>query len=219
TLRILDCKEEGCKAIVKDAPKITDYLCDDCKEHFEKVKNYLTLAGLEYTVNPLIVRGLDYYTKTVFEFVTDALGSQGTVCGGGRYDNLISQLGGQSVAGVGFGMGLERIIMLMEATGAKFLPDQRVALYFATMGEAAYDKAFALAYKLRSNGVRCEIDHVGRGVKSQFKYSDKIGAKFVATIGENELASGEIPVKRMDDGTTQTLSLDDFESQFVNLLG
>lgn len=196
-LRILDCKEEGCKNICKSAPKIIDYLCDDCKAHFENLKKYLTLAGLEFTVNPNIVRGLDYYTRTVFEFVTTDLGSQGTVCGGGRYDNLVSQLGGDSIPCVGFGMGIERILMLMDAKGVN-IPNENVAdLYIASMGESAHERAFAICHELRILGVKCEIDHMQRGIKPQFKYADKIGAKNVITIGESELESGEVTLKNM----------------------
>ncbi len=213
-LRILDCKVDTCKETVKDAPKITDFLCDDCREHFEKLKKLLTAAGLEYTVNPLIVRGLDYYTRTVFEFVTDSLGSQGTVCGGGRYDNLIGQLGGGDTPGVGFGMGLERVLMLMEATGVEIPKENSVDIYFATMGEKAYEKAFALSSALRRKGVKCEIDHMERSVKAQFKYSDKIGAKYVATIGDNELEKGEVALKKMSDGSLETVSLDGFVERF-----
>ena len=214
-LRILDCKEDGCKKIVADAPKITDYLCDDCKAHFAGVQKLLDAAGLKYTVNPFIVRGLDYYTKTVFEFVTDALGSQGTVCGGGRYDNLINQLGGGNTPGVGFGMGIERVLMLMEATGVSIPEENPTALYVATMGEKAYYKAFEIVCALRKAGVKCDLDHMARGIKSQFKYSDKIGAEYVLTIGENELAEGKATLKKMGDGSTETFSLDTFVQTFT----
>ena len=217
-LRILDCKDENCKKIVADAPKITDYLCDDCRAHFEKVRSLLTVAGLDYTVNPLIVRGLDYYTKTVFEFVTDALGSQGTVCGGGRYDDLISELGGGNVPGVGFGMGLERVIMLMEATGVPFEKDDDVSLYVATMGDEAYKKAFSIVTELRKKGVKCDLDHMCRGIKSQFKYSDKIGARYVLTLGENELSENKGNLKRMSDGEVTFIDLDVFCDSFMKLL-
>ncbi len=196
-LRILDCKEEGCKLLCANAPKITDYLCEDCKAHFESLKKHLSFAGLEYTVNPSIVRGLDYYTRTVFEFVTTDLGSQGTVCGGGRYDNLVAQLGGPSIPCVGFGMGMERILMLMEAKGIEIHNDEVADLYLATLGDNAREKAFALCHELRLLGVRCEIDHMQRGIKPQFKYADKIGAKHVITIGDSELENGEVKLKNM----------------------
>lgn len=200
-LRILDCKEEGCKAVCAGAPKILDYLCKDCSDHFENLKKYLTIAGLEYTVNPNIVRGLDYYTRTVFEFVTTDLGSQGTVCGGGRYDNLVKQLGGPDIPCVGFGMGIERILMLMEAKGVEIQDNTAPDLYIASIGEKAQEKAFEVCYKLRLLGVKCEIDHMQRGVKPQFKYADKICAKNVITIGDSEIESGLIKVKKMADGS------------------
>lgn len=208
-LRILDCKEEGCKGLTKDAPKITDYLCDDCRDHFNKLQNYLTLSGLKFKVNPYIVRGLDYYTKTVFEFVTTALGSQGTVCGGGRYDGLIEQIGGNSVPGVGFGMGLERILMLMEATGVEIPKEKGIKVFIASAGDKANEKAFELCYKLRLNGVVAETDHMQRSFKSQFKYADKIGAEYVIAIGDNELTENKVNVKKMADGTTVEISLDE----------
>jgi len=206
-LRLLDCKEEKCKQYTQNAPKITDYLCQECSEHFSSVKNYLQLAGLEYTVNPLIVRGLDYYTKTVFEFVTVALGTQGTVCGGGRYDGLVEQIGGNSTPCVGFGMGIERVLMLIEATGAQIPSEKQVDLYFATYGEPAYQKAFALAMQLRKQGLKVELDHLGRSIKAQFKYADKIKAKYVITIGDNELETNSVVVKEMQTGNQTTAEL------------
>lgn len=199
-LRILDCKEEGCKEICNGAPKILDFLCDDCNAHFEKLKKYLTAAGLEYTVNPMIVRGLDYYTRTVFEFVTTDLGSQGTVCGGGRYDSLVSQIGGPDVPCVGFGMGLERILMLMEAKGVEIPDESLTELYIANIGAETAENAFVLCNEIRALGVSCECDLMGRGVKAQFKYADKVRAKYVATVGTGEIESGKIKIKRMSDG-------------------
>ena len=200
-LRILDCKEENCKAICNGAPKITDYLCDDCNEHFEALKGYLKVASLPYSVNPKIVRGLDYYTRTVFEFVTNSLGSQGTVCGGGRYDGLISQIGGESVPGVGFGMGLERVLMLMETEGVKIPNDKNVQVFIASAGEKANLKAFELCNILRQKGIRAETDHMQRSFKAQFKYADKIKAEYVIAIGDNELETGKVNVKKMADFT------------------
>ena len=208
-LRILDCKEDGCKEITKNAPSITDYLCEECNQHFEDLKRYLKVANIDYSVNPKIVRGLDYYTKTVFEFVTEALGSQGTVCGGGRYDGLIEQIGGNSVAGVGFGMGLERILMLMEDVGVNFENNEQIKLFIASAGEKAGEKAIELCYKLRQKGVSCETDHMQRSFKAQFKYADKINAKYVVAIGDNELETNKVFVKKMQDFTSQEISLDE----------
>ena len=214
-LRILDCKEEGCKALCKDAPKIVDYLCDDCSSHFKKLQELLTDCGVAYEINPFIVRGLDYYTKTVFEFVTTALGSQGTVCGGGRYDNLISQLGGTPTCGVGFGIGIERLLMLMEAENVVIPMHENVKLYIASMGDEAYKKAFEIASELRDKGVKAEIDHAGRGIKAQFKYADKIHAENVVTLGDNELLTGVAQIKNMADGKLTEIKISDISSYFA----
>ena len=214
-LRILDCKEEGCKALCKDAPKIIDYLCEDCSAHFKKLQELLADCGVAYEINPFIVRGLDYYTKTVFEFVTTALGSQGTVCGGGRYDNLISQLGGTPTCGVGFGMGIERLLMLMEAENVIIPERENVKLYIATMGDAAYKKAFEIVSALRDKGVKAEVDHAGRGIKAQFKYADKIHAENVVTLGENELASGIAQIKHMADGSLKEVKINEISLYFA----
>lgn len=214
-LRILDCKEEGCKALCKDAPKIVDYLCDDCSSHFKRLQELLTECGVAYEINPFIVRGLDYYTKTVFEFVTTALGSQGTVCGGGRYDNLISQLGGTPTCGVGFGMGIERLLMLMEAENVVIPMHENVKLYIASMGDEAYKKAFEIASELRDKGVKAEIDHAGRGIKAQFKYADKIHAENVVTLGDNELSTGVAQIKNMADGKLTEIKISDISSYFA----
>ena len=214
-LRTLDCKNPDCKEALKDAPVITDYLCDDCTNHFTRLQELLDLSGLEYNVNPRIVRGLDYYTKTVFEFITTDLGSQGTVCGGGRYDNLITQLGGGQVAGVGFGMGIERVLMLMENKGVNIPKNDQPTLFIATMGETAYKKAFSIVSKLRSLGVSAEIDHMERGIKAQFKYADKIKAEYVATIGESELETGTVNLKKMSDGTVESIAIDALIEKFA----
>ncbi len=208
-LRMLDCKEEGCKKYTQNAPKISDYLCEECAEHFAGVKKLLDNQGLEYTVNPFIVRGLDYYTKTVFEFVSDAIGAQGTVCGGGRYDGLIEQLGGNSLPAIGFGAGIERLLIVMENTGA-FIPEaEKPLIYLAGMDDITREKAFSIAAELRLKGVIAEIDHMSRSVKAQFKYADKLGAKFVAVIGGDELAAGAVNLKNMSDGTQETVYFND----------
>ena len=215
-LRILDCKEEKCKEICKGAPKITDYLCDDCKKHFEDLQNYLTLAGVEFAINENIVRGLDYYTKTVFEFVSENIGAQGTVCGGGRYDGLIAEFGGAQVPGVGFGLGIERLLMILENLGVD-IKEPKPTVYFATMGVEEYETAFVLANALRRNGVSVEIDHMKKSVKAQFKYADKIGAKFVVVIGSEELATGEVSVKNMADGSSVKVAVSDIVKYFSEI--
>lgn len=202
-LRMLDCKEEGCKVYTQNAPSILDYLCPECKEHFETLRSLLDEVGLQYTVNPRIVRGLDYYSKTVFEFVSTAIGAQGTVCGGGRYDTLIESLGGPAMPAVGFAAGLERLILLMENTGVSFGEEPRLAVYFAGMDEASRKKAFSLAEQLRRADISCDVDHMNRSVKAQFKYAGKIAAKYVATIGSNELAKGVAAVKCMATSRTE----------------
>ncbi len=204
-LRLLDCKEESCKAINRNAPSMLDYLCDDCAKHFEEVKACLDGVGIEYEIDSRIVRGLDYYTRTVFEFVSDDIGAQGTVCAGGRYDGLIESLGGNPTPAVGFAAGIERLLIVMQQTGAAFPEADTPTVYFAGMDEACRKKAFALAYELRSRGVRAETDQMERSIKAQFKYADKIGARYVAVIGGNELAEGRVNVKNMQTGESESV--------------
>lgn len=207
-LRMLDCKEDGCKKIAAGAPKILDYLCPDCASHFESVKNLLAAQGIEFVVNPNIVRGLDYYTRTVFEFVSTSIGAQGTVCAGGRYDGLIAELGGPQTPAVGFAAGLERLILLMENTSVPFPAAPVPDIYIAGMDDESRAKAFALAGQLRSQDVSAECDLMERSVKAQLKYADKLGATFVAVIGENELKEGAVNVKKMADGSSQNVPFD-----------
>ena len=207
-LRILDCKEENCKKIVANAPSILDYLCPDCKEHFEKVKKLLEVSGIEYKIDDKIVRGLDYYTKTVFEFVSEGIGAQGTILGGGRYDGLVEELGGGKIPGVGFAAGIERLLLLKEGSGNSIPDDASFDIYIAPMGEDAYVKAFELIGALRKKGIIADIDHMNRGIKSQFKFADKIKAKFVGIIGEDELSQGKIKIKEMQTGDETTVDFD-----------
>ena len=194
-MRILDCKVEGCKRIAQGAPRMLDYLCDDCRAHFEAVKHLLTEAGIAYTVDASIVRGLDYYSRTVFEFVSDAAGAQGTVLGGGRYDTLLEQMDGKSVPAVGFAAGMERLLLVMEAEGCMPPADTGAACYLAGMDAPSRERAFLLAQTLRGEGISCEVDLMDRSVKAQFKYADKTNARFVAVLGERELAEGAAEVK------------------------
>lgn len=216
-MRILDCKSPVCSDIAKDAPKVTDFLCDDCKAHFDSVQNYLKVMGIDFTVNPTIVRGLDYYSRTVFEFVSTDIGAQGTVCGGGRYDGLVEEVGGNHTPALGFGMGIERLMLLMENQALPFPEDSKCELYIATMGEKASFEAAAMANALRREGMFVEFDVVGRSVKAQMKYANKIGAKFTVVIGDGELESRVIKLKNMESGEEQELSLDSFESDFLNI--
>ena len=204
-LRMLDCKEEGCKAITAGAPKILDYLCPDCAAHFQKVEELLAASGIEHVVDPNIVRGLDYYTRTVFEFVSDSIGAQGTVCGGGRYDGLIAGLGGPSTPAVGFAAGLERLLLLMENTGVQFPAAPVPDIYVAGMDEASRARALSLVAALRRQDISAECDLMERSVKAQLKYADKLGARYVAVIGESELAEGAVNLKKMSDGSSVKL--------------
>lgn len=217
-MRILDCKSPVCSKIAQGAPKITDYLCDECKEHFASVQKYLDAAGVEYTVNPTIVRGLDYYTKTVFEFVTDFIGAQGTVCGGGRYDGLIEELGGKHLPSLGFAMGIERLLMLMDKQGIEIPQPSTCDLYVAVMGESASLKLFEIIKAVRSCGLIAETDIVGRGLRAQMKYADKIGAKFSMVLGDNEIEQGKAVIKNMSNGEQTEIVLDDtFAEKFMVL--
>ena len=217
-MRILDCKSPVCSKIAQGAPKITDYLCDECKEHFASVQKYLDAAGVEYTVNPTIVRGLDYYTKTVFEFVTDFIGAQGTVCGGGRYDGLIEELGGKHLPSLGFAMGIERLLMLMDKQGIEISKPSTCDLYVAVMGESASLKSFEIIKAVRSCGLIAETDVVGRGLRAQMKYADKIGAKFSMVLGDNEIEQGKAVIKNMSSGEQTEIVLDDtFAEKFMVL--
>ncbi|MBQ6268455.1 MAG: histidine--tRNA ligase [Clostridia bacterium] len=217
-MRLLDCKVPTCREIGKDAPVILDYLCPDCADHFDKVKRYLDAMEIPFTVNPRIVRGLDYYTRTVFEFVADTIGAQGTVCGGGRYDGLIEELGGPHTPSLGFGMGTGRLLMLLESQGIELPAPSGCDLYIAPMGEAASFRAAALTAALRANGVHAQTDVVGRSLKAQMKYADKIGAKFTLVLGDNELAEGKANLKDMDSGETSCIALDGLEDAFMELL-
>ena len=208
-LRLLDCKEEECRKINAQAPSILDYLCPECAEHFETLKAYLALAGIEYEIDARIVRGLDYYTRTVFEFVSDDIGAQGTVCGGGRYDGLIGELGGAPAPAVGFAAGIERLLLVMESTGVKIPEEEKPLVYFAGMDAECRKKAFSLTIGLRQAGIYAETDHMERSIKAQFKYADKIGAKYVAVIGGNELQEGAMNVKCMASSESEKV---DFSS-------
>lgn len=198
-MRILDCINENCKSITENAPSILDYLCDDCKAHFEQVKSLLQAAGVEYKINPKIVRGLDYYTKTVFEFVSENIGAQGTVLGGGRYDGLVEEFGGGKIPGIGFAAGIERLLLLLESAGEIFDKD-KLTVYVAPMGEDAKAKAFEIVSALRKAGIIADTDYMNRGIKAQFKYADKLGARFVAVLGLDELARGSVKLKNMQSG-------------------
>lgn len=216
-MRILDCKSPVCSEIAKGAPVVLDYLCDECREHFQKVKSYLDAANIEYIVNPQIVRGLDYYTKTVFEFVSDAIGSQGTVCGGGRYDGLLEELGGQHTPSLGFAMGLERLQLVMEAQGCNFPEPSRPDLFIVAMGEKATLKAVEIAKDMRDEGFSVVYDLNGRSLRAQMKYADKLGAKFNVVIGDNEVENKVVSLKDMTTGESSEINLDTFVNGFYSV--
>ena len=216
-MRILDCKSPVCSGIAENAPKILDYICDDCQAHFDAVQKYLDAMGIEYTVNPTIVRGLDYYTRTVFEFVTGSIGAQSTVCGGGRYDGLVEQLGGPAVPACGFAVGLERFMMLLEARGIELPPENPVDLYIASMNDEANLKAAQIAAQVRDEGVACLFDTVGRSLKAQMKFANKMGVLFTAVLGTDEIANGIAKVKCMADGSETELPLENFAVNFINM--
>lgn len=216
-MRILDCKSPVCSKIAENAPVVTDYLCDECREHFEKVQEYLKTLNIEYTINPKIVRGLDYYTKTVFEFVSDSIGAQGTVCGGGRYDGLVDELGGQKTPSLGFAMGLERLMLVMEAQNAPFPEENKPDLFIVAIGDKATAKAVEIAKDMREEGFTALMDLNQRSIRAQMKYADKLGAKFNIVIGENEVDSGITKLKNMTTGEEMEIPLDTFVNGFYNI--
>ena len=217
-MRILDCKSPVCSDITKDAPVILDYVCDECKAHFESVKKYLDVMNIEYTVNPRIVRGLDYYSRTVFEFVSTEIGAQGTVCGGGRYDGLVEELGGPHTPALGFGMGIERLLLLLKAQNIEIPEPSGCDLYIAPMGDAASLEAMRIVSDLRANGVSAQTDVVGRSLKAQMKFADKIGAKYTMVLGDNEIAEGKAKIKNMATGEASETELADLGENFMEFL-
>ena len=216
-MRILDCKSPICHEIADGAPVVIDYLCDECKEHFENVQKYLKAQNIEYTINPQIVRGLDYYTKTVFEFVSNSIGAQGTVCGGGRYDGLVEELGGQHTPSLGFAMGIERLMLLMEAQGCEFPEAEKPDLFIVALGEKATLKAVEIAKDMREEGFSALLDLNQRSVRAQMKYADKLGAKFNVVIGDNEVEAKTAKLKNMQTGEETEINLDTFVSGFYSI--
>ena len=217
-MRILDCKSPVCKGLCENAPVIIDYLCEDCENHFKEVKKHLDSAEIKYTVNPKIVRGLDYYTRTVFEFVSGDIGAQSTVCGGGRYDGLIAQMGGQPTASLGFAMGIERLMMVLEAQKTELPKRAGCDLYIAAMGNNASLKATALCNDLRTDGFKVQTDICNKGLKAQMKYADKIGAGFTLVLGDNELESNKANLKNMQTGELCEVTLDNLADQLFSAI-
>ena len=203
-LRALDCKSTGCKEATADAPSVLDHLCSGCADHFSATQRHLRDVGTAFTINPRMVRGLDYYTRTTFELVTGLLGAQSAVAAGGRYDGLISDLGGPQLPGIGFAMGVERVALLL--SGQEFA--RRPELFIAALGEAAQDRAFVLMSRLQRLGLWVESDLEGKSLKSQMRRADKVNARFTLILGEDELARGEGSLKEMDNGTQAAIPLD-----------
>ncbi len=205
-LRVLDCKQPHCQELVKDAPSMLDLLCDECREHFAQLQAFLTAAKIPYAIDSRIVRGLDYYTKTVFELITATENGNLTVCGGGRYDNLVEQLGGPSLSAVGFGMGIERVLMLLDGEGIELPRPDLYDVFVTYMGDHKVD-AFALVQSLRDAGVKADMDHTGRSLKAQFKYANKVAARLTATLGDDEVANGVVKVKNMATKEERTIAI------------
>jgi len=206
-LRVLDCKSPICSGIAKDAPKTLQHLCDGCESHFDKLKSILDDCGIEYIVDPSIVRGLDYYTGTVFEFTVDSIGAQSTVCGGGRYDGLLSSIGGPELPAVGFGMGITRLIQAMKDENLLPELDSGCDIYIAPLGENASNKAFVLAQKLREKGIYAETDICKRSLKAQMKYADKANAKFVLVVGDDEIEKGIAELRNMQTSERENVQI------------
>lgn len=215
-LRIIDCKEEKCKAQLTDIPFMLDNLCPDCNNHFEGLKQSLEILGMDYIVDRKIVRGLDYYTKTAFEIVSKDIGAQGTVCGGGRYDGMIEECGGPSTPAIGFGLGLERLLMVIENQGIVIPQPVMMDVYIANMGEAAAKEAFKLVNLLRHNGIKAEKDYMSRSLKAQMKYANKMNALYVVVIGEDEIKNNRIKVKNMRNSSEEEIALNELSDYLKN---
>ncbi|QWA09730.1 histidine--tRNA ligase [Sodalis ligni] len=220
-LRVLDTKNEDIQLLLKDAPVLTDYLDEESRKHFAGLCELLQQSGIPYTVNPSLVRGLDYYNRTVFEWVTTSLGSQGTVCGGGRYDGLVEQLGGRATPAVGFAMGLERLVLLVQAVNPDFKPRPTVDVYLISSGEATLSAAMALAESLRDAlpALRLMTNYGGGNFKKQFGRADKWGARLALVLGENEVAAQQVVVKNLATGDQETLAQSDVAERLASILG
>ena len=211
-LRILDCKSEICQDLAKGAPTLLDYICDECREHFESFKKALSNMGVEYKVDSGIVRGLDYYTKTVFEIISGPF----TVCGGGRYDGLVEEFGGERTPAIGFGLGIERLLIRLQENGVEIPDEGKPDIYIAPLGDNAKEVAQTVTFSLRKEGIKAETDLMGRGLKPQMKYSDKLGAKYTLVLGDSEIETGDIRLKNMETGEQTEWKLDNIVNFFKN---
>jgi histidyl-tRNA synthetase len=215
-MRILDCKNPECGEAAKGAPRILDYLCDGCKEHFRQVREHLDSVGIQYEIDPSLVRGLDYYTRTVFEFVSGDLGAQSTVCGGGRYDGLVEEMGGRPTPALGFALGMERLLMIMAAQKVEFPEPEICELYIASVGGRARAESFRISCGMHECSIASACDEVGRSLNAQMKYAGKIGAQFTLVLGDEELESGMGVIKNMKTGEKTKVNLrNDLEGQFA----
>lgn len=211
-LRVLDCKKQGCRRQVEEAPSVIDYLCEGCSMHFTEVRRNLELLEVEYKVNKFMVRGLDYYVRTTFEFITDQLGAQSAVCAGGRYDGLIEMLGGPKIPGIGFAMGIERLVLLLKQHEEQSDKIAEIDLFIAGLGEEAADYSFKLMHELRGQGLRVAMDLDGKSLKSQMKQADRVGARYALIVGSQELADNQAPLRDMESGEQTELNLDSIAS-------
>ncbi len=214
-MRVLDCKEESCRKQIIDAPALLDNICDECRMHFEAVIGKLEAIGIPYTIDKNIVRGLDYYTKTVFEFVSKNIGSQGTVCGGGRYDGLVQECGGAPAPGIGFALGVERLLLELQSQGIEIPKPEPSDIYIGAIGEKAALACERLAWELRKNNITCVKDIMGRSVKAQMKYADKLGVRYTLFLGDNEIESNRAQLKDMATGEAKDISLDTLIDRLV----
>ncbi|MDR1773943.1 MAG: histidine--tRNA ligase [Clostridioides sp.] len=218
-MRVIDCKVPTCKENIKDIPYMLDYLCDDCREHFELLQKYLEEMNINYKIDKTIVRGLDYYRKTAFEIIADDLGAQSTVCAGGRYDGLVEQIGGpKGISGIGFGLGVERLLLLLENKNNEIITPDGADIFIVTIGDEAKLKSFGILSELRKNHITADKDHVDRSVKAQFKYSDKVNAKYTVVIGEDELKNDYVSLKNMNTSEQKNIKLSNLVEELKNLL-
>lgn len=217
-MRILDCKEDSCKKLSAGVPLIIEHLDEDSKSHFNELQKSLALMDIPFEVDPYIVRGLDYYVKTAFEFVTDKIGAQSTVCGGGRYDGLVEQLGGPTTPGIGFGLGKERLLLLMDSVEASYPNIDTPDLFFLALTDEARNKGIQIIHALRKENISCEIDNLNRSMKAQLKYANKLDSKYVAILGEDEINNQQIILKNMSDSSQETIGLEEFLDKFMKTI-
>lgn len=218
-MRVIDCKNETCQANIVDIPLMADHLCDNCKDHFKQLKAYLDEMNIKYVVDKKIVRGLDYYKRTAFEIISNDLGAQSTVCGGGRYDGLVEQIGGPSgYSGIGFGLGAERLLLTLEANGVEIDNPNHTDIFVVTIGDKAKLKSFSILKDLRENHISADKDHLDRSLKAQFKYSNKINAKYTIVIGDDELDKDEATLKNMETGDQKLIKISELVSELRSVL-